>query len=84
MAIAKAAGFSITSDDIQSMSPESVELSNEELEQASGGKDCGTGTVWGFGGRREEIRLGRVQPLGRNLTRRNDNLRRAQESDPRQ
>ena len=85
VAISKAAGFSITSDDIQSMSPESVELSDEELERASAG-NCGSGTLWGAGVRRwEEIRLGRVQPLGRiskmtNL--RNDNLRRAPESDP--
>ena len=35
--IAKAAGFAITSEDIQSMQSESVELSDEELEGASGG-----------------------------------------------
>ena len=35
--IAKAAGFAITSEDIQSMQSESVELSDEELEGAAGG-----------------------------------------------
>ena len=35
--IAKAAGFSITSDDIQSMSSEPVELSDDELDKISGG-----------------------------------------------
>ena len=36
--IAKEAGFSITSDDIQSMQSEPVELSDEELEGAAGGR----------------------------------------------
>jgi predicted ribosomally synthesized peptide with nif11-like leader len=36
--IAKAAGFSITSDDIQSMQSATVELSDEELEAAAGGR----------------------------------------------
>ena len=36
--IAKAAGFSITAEDIQSMQSESVELSDEELEGAAGGR----------------------------------------------
>ena len=35
--IAKAAGFSITSEDIQSMQSATVELSDEELEGAAGG-----------------------------------------------
>ena len=37
MDIAKAAGFSITSEDIQSMQSTTVELSDEELEGAAGG-----------------------------------------------
>ena len=36
--IAKAAGFSITSADIQSMQSTTVELSDEELEGVAGGK----------------------------------------------
>jgi len=36
--IAKAAGFSITSADIQSMQSTTVELSDEELEGAAGGR----------------------------------------------
>jgi len=35
--IAKAAGFAITPEDIQSMQSATVELSNEELEGAAGG-----------------------------------------------
>ena len=35
--IAKAAGFSITAEDIQSMQSATVELSDEELEGAAGG-----------------------------------------------
>ena len=35
--IAKAAGFSITAEDIQSMKSATVELSDEELEGAAGG-----------------------------------------------
>ena len=35
--IAKSAGFSITAEDIQSMQPETVELSDDELEGAAGG-----------------------------------------------
>ena len=35
--IAKEAGFSITAEDIQSMQSATVELSDEELEGASGG-----------------------------------------------
>ena len=37
MEIAKAAGFSITEDDIQSMQSKSVKLSDDELEGAAGG-----------------------------------------------
>ena len=37
MEIAKAAGFSITAEDIQSMQSETVELSDDELEAAAGG-----------------------------------------------
>ena len=37
MDIAKAAGFSITAEDIQSMQSATVELSDEELEGAAGG-----------------------------------------------
>ena len=36
--IAKAAGFSITAEDIQSMQSPTAELSDEELEEASGGR----------------------------------------------
>ena len=35
--IAKAAGFAITAEDIQSMQSESLELSDEELDGAAGG-----------------------------------------------
>ena len=35
--IAKDAGFAITAEDMQSMQSETVELSDEELEEASGG-----------------------------------------------
>ena len=41
--IAKAAGFSITAEDIQSMQSATAELSDEELEGASGGW-CGVST----------------------------------------
>ena len=41
--IAKEAGFSITAEDIQSMQSATVELSDEELEGASGGW-CGLST----------------------------------------
>ena len=41
--IAKAAGFSITAEDIQSMQSSTTELSDEELEGASGGW-CGVST----------------------------------------
>ena len=37
MEIAKAAGFAITAEDIQSMQSSTVELSDEELEGAAGG-----------------------------------------------
>ena len=37
MEIAKAAGFSIASEDIQSMQSATVEVSDEELEAAAGG-----------------------------------------------
>ena len=37
--IAKEAGFSITSEDIQSMQSETVELSDEDLEGAAGGAE---------------------------------------------
>ena len=40
MEIAKAAGFAITSEDIQSMQSEPVELSDEDLEGAAGGMEC--------------------------------------------
>ena len=43
--IAKAAGFAITAEDIQSMQSSTVELSDEELEGAAGGNvggDCGS------------------------------------------
>ena len=45
--IAKAAGFAITADDIQSMQSATVELSDEELEGAAGGIEywCGTRTI---------------------------------------
>ena len=38
--IAKAAGFSITAEDIQSMQSATVELSDAELEGAAGGIAC--------------------------------------------
>ena len=44
MDIAKAAGFSITAEDIQSMQSATVKLSDEELEEAAGGSwgiSCG-------------------------------------------
>ena len=41
--IAKEAGFSITAKDIQSMQSATVEVSDEELEGASGGR---VGTYW--------------------------------------
>ena len=41
MEIAKAAGFSITAEDIQSMQSETVELSDDELEAAAGGYNPG-------------------------------------------
>ena len=49
MEIAKAAGFAITAEDIQSMQSESVELLDEELEGAAGG---------GHGGRRCQLIVG--------------------------
>ena len=44
MEIAKAAGFAITSEDIQSMQSEPVELSDEELEGTAGGLNWCIGT----------------------------------------
>ena len=46
--IAKAAGFSITSADIQSMQSATVELSDEELEDVAGGIFAGVSwmTCW--------------------------------------
>ena len=38
--IAKDAGFSITAEDIQSMQSATVEVSDEELESAAGGRGC--------------------------------------------
>ena len=38
--VAKEAGFSITAEDIQSMQSPTAELSDEELEEASGGGNC--------------------------------------------
>ena len=38
--IAKEAGFAITAEDIQSMQSAMVELSDEELEGAAGGRGC--------------------------------------------
>ena len=46
--IAKAAGFSITADDIQSMKSTTVELSDEELEGEAGGFGSGIRTCWCF------------------------------------
>ena len=43
--IAKEAGFAITAEDIQSMQSSAVELSDEELEGAAGGR-CQTGMWW--------------------------------------
>ena len=44
--IAKAAGFSITAEDIQSMQSATVELSDEELEGAAGGCFDGCGSFF--------------------------------------
>ena len=44
--IAKAAGFSITPADIQSMQSATVELSDEELEGAAGGIFVPTWNCW--------------------------------------
>ena len=47
--IAKEAGFVITAEDIQSIQSATVELSDEELEDAAGGTGCGcfvTGSTW--------------------------------------
>ena len=44
--IAKAAGFAITAEDIQSMQSATAELSDEELEGAAGGQWC----PYSFGG----------------------------------
>ena len=49
--IAKAAGFSITPADIQSMQSATVELSDEELEGAAGGTGCNVVCDGTFGGR---------------------------------
>ena len=43
--IAKETGFAITAEDIQSMQSATVELSEEELEGASGGKNIRTHAV---------------------------------------
>ena len=43
--IAKAAGFAITAEDIQSMQSATVELSDEELEGAAGGANHTVKTV---------------------------------------
>ena len=49
--IAKEAGFAITAEDIQSMQSATVELSDEELEEAAGGQNpwpwvaCNIGTI---------------------------------------
>ena len=45
MKIAKAAGFAITSEDIQSKQSELVELSDEELEGAAGGMGYTSGEL---------------------------------------
>ena len=52
LGIAKEAGFSITAEDIQSMQSSTVELSDEELEDAAGGRQAqcrmDRGTVWSY------------------------------------
>ena len=46
--IAKAAGFLITAEDIQSMQSATVELSDDELEGAAGGVRCHAASIlWG-------------------------------------
>ena len=46
--IAKEAGFAITAEDIQSMQSPTAELSDEELEEASGGQSgCQRARSWG-------------------------------------
>ena len=47
LAIAKEAGFAITTEDIQSM-PSSTDLSDDELESVAGGVGCGPLTSWLF------------------------------------
>ena len=47
IAIAKAAGFAITADDIQSMQSKPTELSDEELERAAGGLNFRNDCSWG-------------------------------------
>ena len=44
MEIAKEAGFAITAEDIQSKSA-TVELSDEELEEAAGGRQCANNSM---------------------------------------
>ena len=50
--IAKEAGFAITAEDIQSMQSQSGEVSDEELEDAAGGRQAqcrmDRGTVWSY------------------------------------
>ena len=46
--IAKEAGFAITAEDIQSMQSPTAELSDDELEEASGGQSgCQRARSWG-------------------------------------
>ncbi len=46
--IAKEAGFAITAENIQSMQSPTAELSDEELEEASGGQSgCQRARSWG-------------------------------------
>ena len=46
--IAKEAGFAITAEDIQSMQSPKADLSDEELEEASGGQSgCQRARSWG-------------------------------------
>ncbi|QNJ18967.1 nif11-like leader peptide domain protein [Synechococcus sp. A18-25c] len=47
--IAKDAGFSITAEDVQSMQSATVEVSDEELEGASGGGYPTATCGWGLG-----------------------------------
>ena len=49
VAIAKAAGFMISAEELKKAQVEVSEVSEEELEGVAGGHICGRGTGWTFG-----------------------------------